>query len=114
MGLMVLADIEAFCFAIWRVLLCEGDEGKHLAPSRAVVELCLAKRSVAVRDGMLFAIGEDLGGDGPKNVVAVIGIKDEGYGVWRQVRVRQGGCTDDGRLEALESRLAFLGLQLPR
>ncbi len=63
---------------------------------------------------MLFAIGEDLGGDGPKNVVAVIGIKDEGYGVWRQVRVRQDGCTDEGRLEVLEGSLALPRLQLPR
>ncbi len=63
---------------------------------------------------MLFAIGEDLGGDDPKNVVAVIGIKDEGNGVWRQVRVCQGGCTDEGCLEVLEGSLALLSLQLPR
>ncbi len=95
---MVRVDREAFCFEIGGVLLCGRDEGKHHAPSRAAVALCFVKRSAAVRDDMLFAIGEHLGGDAPNGVAASIGVKDKVCGVWRQIGIRQDGCTYEGRL----------------
>ncbi len=52
----VRRDIEEFCFEKWGALFCEGDAGKHLEESPAVVELDFFKRSAAVRDDMLFAI----------------------------------------------------------
>ncbi len=66
-------------------------------------------RSAAVREDMLFAIGEHLGEDAPNGVAASIGVRDERCGVWRKVRIRQDVCTGEGRLEVVEGSIAFLG-----
>ncbi len=93
---MACADSKAFDFAIGGVLLGERDKGKHLAPSCAVVALGFAMRSAAVREDMLFAIGEHLGEDASNGVTASIGIEDEGCGVWGKIGIRQDGCTGEG------------------
>ncbi len=106
---MVYSDCEAFGFEIEGVFLGERDEGKDFAPSCAVVALGFIKCSAAVRDDMLFAIGEHLGEDASNGVTTSIGVKDEGCGVWREIGIRQDRCTGEGCLEVVESSISFLG-----